>query len=87
MTLVSLNGKETVEFVDNLVKGMTKQHYEQIAAGLLVLKGTIPDKHHEEAVRGWADMCEKKNPNFNREKFYKAAGAYVPPPAEENNHE
>lgn len=83
MSHISLNGKDTSNFVNDLIKGMTKKHYVELAKGLLLLKGTISDKLHEEAVRAWADTCEKQNSNFNREKFYKAAGAYVPPPVVE----
>jgi len=82
MTLINL-GKEDQEWIDRLVGTMKKRELEQLADGLHCLKGTIPDEIHESTVKSWADLCEKKNPNFDRERFYKASGMYIPPKAEE----
>ncbi len=70
-------------FIDALVSTMTPAQLSYIATGLALLKDAMGEEEHLHTVCKWADMCETKNPNFDRERFYKASGVDIPPPAGE----
>lgn len=51
---------------------MTKKHYIQIA---VILRWSIADPYDRSVVaRQMADMFQKENPRFDRDKFYNAVG-------------
>lgn len=60
---------------------MTKRHYQQFANTIELLLGTIRDGFPmtaEWALRHiaieLADICQRDNPRFDRERFMKACG-------------
>jgi hypothetical protein len=55
---------------------MTKRHLEQLAEGVrqYVRTSRVTHVQHRLLAQAIADICERHNPRFNRQKFLTACG-------------
>lgn len=51
---------------------MTRKHYNAIASALAARRDEIPAETFETLAHEIADFCKEENPEFSRDRFFKA---------------